>query len=209
MKALKEFNEYYNGETYKGHATQLYDSSFNKSIDRIFGNMKIAGRKRNNQHYGKYSYIKYKEDLFAVHPPKYKKKVVLKNEGHLREKSEIIEVTRTDEGYWEWYDKLPSAPVILTCLEDGTEVNMWHPFGDVYVNTEFGVGYINNSGYIQIQASNNYRGELLHRLIYEKEYGFIPSGYHIHHIDKNPLNNCLDNLEALTPYEHAQKHRRD
>ena len=83
---------------------------------------------------------------------------------------------------------------------------MWHPLGDIYINTKYGVGYLND-GYIQIQASKNYRGKLLHRLIYEEYNGKIPHGYQIHHKDCNKLNNSIDNLEALTPYQHKQKHR--
>lgn len=45
----------------------------------------------------------------------------------------------------------------------------------------------------------------LHRQIYADNYGEIPKGHHINHIDHNPLNNDVSNLECLTPKEHCQK----
>ena len=48
-----------------------------------------------------------------------------------------------------------------------------------------------------------------YRKIYEKHYGSIPKGYHIHHIDFNPLNNDPSNLIAVSPEEHAKIHSHD
>lgn len=45
-----------------------------------------------------------------------------------------------------------------------------------------------------------------YRKIYEKCYGKIPQGYHIHHIDFNPYNNDPTNLLAVSPEEHAKIH---
>ncbi len=42
------------------------------------------------------------------------------------------------------------------------------------------------------------RGRHLHRDIWKSNYGEIPRGYHIHHIDKNPLNNSISNLECIS-----------
>lgn len=47
----------------------------------------------------------------------------------------------------------------------------------------------------------------LHRYKYERKYGSIFSCFHLHHKDGNKLNNCLSNLEMLTPQEHAQVHK--
>jgi len=39
-------------------------------------------------------------------------------------------------------------------------------------------------------------------------YGKLPQkGLEIHHIDGNPYNNSKENLKALTPEEHDEKHR--
>lgn len=46
----------------------------------------------------------------------------------------------------------------------------------------------------------------LHRYKYLKEKGEILPGYEIHHIDEDPFNNDINNLEALSPEEHRKKH---
>lgn len=46
----------------------------------------------------------------------------------------------------------------------------------------------------------------LHVYLYTKYIGKILEGYHIDHINGNPLNNNLDNLQCLSPKEHHDKH---
>jgi len=66
--------------------------------------------------------------------------------------------------------------------------------------------------YFAVDAKGYYRnkraGGLLHRLIWENEYGPIPPGTFVHHKDGNPLNNDLSNLELATPKEHSFIHPR-
>lgn len=45
-----------------------------------------------------------------------------------------------------------------------------------------------------------------HHELYESVYGKIPSGYHVHHKDNNPLNNSIDNLEAIDNDHHQARH---
>lgn len=45
----------------------------------------------------------------------------------------------------------------------------------------------------------------LHRDIYEYYYGLIPQGYVIHHIDNNPSNNNIENLQLMLWGEHARQ----
>src|SRR3990167_9816931 len=60
-----------------------------------------------------------------------------------------------------------------------------------------------------------YRGERyfsrgtkrLHRVIWSDANGPIPSGYHVHHSNGNPLDNRLENLELLQSKAHAGCHR--
>ena len=46
----------------------------------------------------------------------------------------------------------------------------------------------------------------IHRKIYIKEYGSIPEGYEIHHIDGNHFNNEISNLKAVSKQEHYDIH---
>ena len=65
-------------------------------------------------------------------------------------------------------------------------------------------GCIRPDGYRNICI--NYKNILEHRKIWEDNYGPIPDGMHIHHIDKNKLNNDISNLQLVTPEEHAKIH---
>ena len=60
---------------------------------------------------------------------------------------------------------------------------------------------INKSGYCRVQLSWNSKHKmyLVHRLIWEAFNGPIPKGLQINHKDENKLNNCLNNLEVVTP----------
>jgi hypothetical protein len=48
-----------------------------------------------------------------------------------------------------------------------------------------------------------------YRKIYEDHFGKIPDGYHIHHIDGNPLNNDISNLQCLSPEDHKNIHENE
>ena len=52
----------------------------------------------------------------------------------------------------------------------------------------------------KLHKNNNYRK------IYEYHFGEIPKGYHIHHIDGNPLNNDISNLLCISAEEHKKIH---
>lgn len=51
--------------------------------------------------------------------------------------------------------------------------------------------------------------DTLHRDIYRDHHGQIPDGWHVHHVDENPLNNHPSNLVALSPADHANVHPGD
>lgn len=49
-------------------------------------------------------------------------------------------------------------------------------------------------------------GKRLHRAVWERNNGDIPSGYHIHHKDGDRSNNQLQNLELIYGKNHIQRH---
>lgn len=52
------------------------------------------------------------------------------------------------------------------------------------------------------------QGKQLHRAIWEDANGPIPDGFEVHHKDGNPLNNSVDNLEALPRSRHKAESAR-
>ena len=65
------------------------------------------------------------------------------------------------------------------------------------------VGSINNCGYMQVTVYNcgkmkTYR---LHRFVFECFRGVIPPGLFVDHINRNKLDNRLENLRLATPRE--------
>jgi endogenous inhibitor of DNA gyrase (YacG/DUF329 family) len=54
-----------------------------------------------------------------------------------------------------------------------------------------------------------YQGKLLHRELWRFYKGEIPSGHEIHHKDKNPANNDLDNLESIHKGDHIATYHKN
>lgn len=64
--------------------------------------------------------------------------------------------------------------------------------------------FIGKDGYAHIYINNKVIPA--HRYIWEKEFGKIPAGKILHHIDGNKLNNNLYNLKLLDRSEHTKLH---
>ena len=71
--------------------------------------------------------------------------------------------------------------------------------------TKFGNAYQRKDGYYQI-SSGIHQGKLLHRLIYEENFGSIPKGFHIHHLDNDKSNLDPRNLILLSKSNHHKLH---
>jgi hypothetical protein len=69
---------------------------------------------------------------------------------------------------------------------------------------------ITSSGYLQFTASKGngaHAGTLLHKIIAEWKYGRkVRHGEHVHHIDRNKLNNSPNNLIIISSTDHAKLH---
>ena len=60
----------------------------------------------------------------------------------------------------------------------------------------------NSSGYVRVPLyndENEYKQTLVHRLVYMAHVGPIPKGMQINHKDEDKTNNCIENLEVVTP----------
>jgi len=67
------------------------------------------------------------------------------------------------------------------------------------------VGYVNNMGYLCFTAGK--KKYYIHRLIYEAFNGLIKDGLVIDHVDSDPLNNNLSNLQAISQRENTKRGR--
>lgn len=75
------------------------------------------------------------------------------------------------------------------------------------LHTKWGKAKILQGRYMITSRKEGNHNKLLHRLIWEDFYGCeVPEGYHIHHKDKNPLNNCILNLQLMRESEHHKLH---
>lgn len=62
------------------------------------------------------------------------------------------------------------------------------------------------AGYIRIFCKESNRKRFEHNLVWEKAYGPIPEGFHIHHINGIKHDNRIENLECISPKEHKKIH---
>lgn len=100
------------------------------------------------------------------------------------------------EGKYTYSEESPSGLFWVVEIRSGrnrAKVNV-SP-GDV-------AGAVNSSGYYQTRVD----GKLVsnHRIIWTMQRGEIPKGVFIDHIDRNKLNNKIDNLRLVTPTENLR-----
>ena len=65
------------------------------------------------------------------------------------------------------------------------------------------VGIVNNMGYLIFTVGG--KSYLCHRIAYECHNGLIKDGSVIDHIDSNPRNNSISNLQCITQSENTKK----
>jgi len=66
-----------------------------------------------------------------------------------------------------------------------------------------------NGGGNYKRKQKNGKNCMYSRLVWEEYFGEIPKGLLIHHIDKNKMNNDINNLALLTSVEHNLLHAKD
>ena len=77
------------------------------------------------------------------------------------------------------------------------------------IKTKFGTAILIKQGYYRISSrKEGNRGKMLHRLIFEDFYGYIPENYVVHHKDGNKTNNCILNLQLMEINKHNSYHNK-
>ena len=82
---------------------------------------------------------------------------------------------------------------------------------------DMNIAYCDGYKFVRDKKSNYYLSSKkingkrlrLHIYVWTKSNGKIPKGYHIHHVDKNKLNNDISNLMCVTKKEHESLHKED
>lgn len=83
-----------------------------------------------------------------------------------------------------------------------------------HCTSRYGVRVLKNTNkkgdYLSVilRGNNGRISTRIHRLVAEHFIGEIPKGYQVHHKDGNKQNNCVDNLEILSPGDHAVESRK-
>ena len=82
----------------------------------------------------------------------------------------------------------------------------WRKYGDPEkrLRAPAGSGSINAFGYRVRWRKGKLCQE--HRLVWESIHGPIPSGYHIHHLNGDRLDNRVENLEIMSASAHGKLH---
>lgn len=77
----------------------------------------------------------------------------------------------------------------------------------INVSKNIKIAFENSGNYYRFTGYYNLGKKhfLVHRAVWEAFNGDIPEGYDIGHIDGNPHNNAIDNLQVITHRENLQK----
>lgn len=89
-----------------------------------------------------------------------------------------------------------NSPYYIT--KDGEVINVSKK---IKIRLEKSGNYLRFSGHYNLNGKHF----LVHRAVWEAFNGEIPEGYDIDHIDGNPHNNKLENLQAITRAENIKK----
>jgi len=117
-----------------------------------------------------------------------------------REKPEAKPLKRINLDDFGEIAQFRNSPYYATA--DGRIINISKK---IEIRLEHSGNYLRFVGYYNL----NKKHFLVHRAVWEAFNGPIPEGYDIDHIDGNPHNNSIDNLQAITHSENNKKRDMD
>lgn len=102
---------------------------------------------------------------------------------------------------------LPPAPKGVrrsqaTEFQSGTEAHNRLPVGSVTIR--FRKRDNEHRAWVKVAEPNRWRERA--RVVWEDAHGPVPAGVVIHHKNRDPLDDRIENLEALTRAEHVREH---
>jgi len=59
------------------------------------------------------------------------------------------------------------------------------------------------------EGGNSHDWRLRAAVVWEAAHGPMPDGWIVHHIDGDPLNDAIENLEAVSRADHLRRHRKE
>lgn len=107
----------------------------------------------------------------------------------------MIEIWKNIEGYNEDYQ-----------VSDLGRIKSFKRYksGEILKQNKNGTGYL----VISLCENGKYKSKRIHTLLFETFNGCkLKLNEVIHHINENPLNNNLDNLQKMTKFEHNSLHK--
>lgn len=91
-----------------------------------------------------------------------------------------------------------------TQFKKGQSGRNWLPVGSIRKRKDK-AGTVRN--FIKISEPNIWK--IYAVKLWEDKFGLVPKGYVVHHINRNPLDDRIENLSLLTRVAHLMEHRND
>ncbi len=92
-------------------------------------------------------------------------------------------------------------------FQEGRECDTKQPIGTIVIRNSKVSGRIHQRQWIKIAEPDKW--EEYARFVYKQFQGEIRKGCIIHHIDRNTMNDDIENLAMLTRAEHINEHRHE